>query len=118
SATQNRLPSALEGPQERECPICATHGLNALTSGKHRTAGPGERPECQSFLENNGRQKAAMRSSYFPFIILIQDLPAQDCENLRIDWRNSECGSGIRTPRVETRRPFCLLNFSIIREGG
>src|SRR4030095_12883136 len=35
----------------------ATHRLNALTSGKHRMAGPGERLEYQSFLENNGKQR-------------------------------------------------------------
>src|SRR5256885_7057609 len=54
---KNRLPSALEGRQSRERPICATHGLNALTSGKYRMAGPGERLEFQSFLATSGTQR-------------------------------------------------------------
>ena len=51
------------------------------------------------------------------FMFFCEIYRAQDCGNLPTDWRNPECGSGIKTARVEMGGPFCLLYLSIIREG-
>ncbi len=36
---------------------------------------------------------------FFPFIVFLGDLPAQDCGNLPTDWRNPECDAALGTDK-------------------
>ena len=113
SGTQNSLPSALEGRQARECPICATHGLNALASAKHRLAGSEERLECQSFWENNERHRLSCDLHTF-----LSSFSSKICL-LRIAEISRQIGeilSGVPHQNAKSKDAlaFCLLDLSIL----